>query len=99
MKSLIRPNLPLKETLLPVLEDVLYSGSINEGELVYEFENGLCDYLNTPNLLAVSSGSAAIDIALILAGIVPGDEVISTSLTAEPTNTCLTARGATVCRY
>jgi perosamine synthetase len=96
MKSLIRPNLPLKETLLPVLEDVLYSGSINEGELVYEFENGLCDYLNTPNLLAVSSGSAAIDIAFILAGIVPGDEVISTSLTAEPTNTCLTARGATV---
>lgn len=96
MISLIKPNLPLKEALLPALENVVYSGAINEGKLVYEFEDRLRDYLNIENLLALSSGSAAIDIALILAGIEVGDEVISTSLTAEPTNTCITARGATV---
>lgn len=96
MLELLKPNLPSKKVLLANLEEILFNYPLNEGEFVYQFENDLKDYLNVPNLLAVNSGSAAIDIALFLAGIEPGDEVISTSLTAEPTNTCITARGGTV---
>ena len=96
MVTLLRPNLPSKKVLLSNLEEVFFNHPLNEGEFVYQFENDLKGYLNVPNLLAVNSGSAAIDIALVLAGIEPGDEVISTSLTAEPTNTCITARGGTV---
>ncbi|GIR96776.1 hypothetical protein CM15mP99_4110 [bacterium] len=46
------------------------------------------------NSIAVSSGTSAIHIALILAGIKQGDEVISTSMTAEPTNTAILQSGA-----
>ena len=48
--------------------------------------------------LSLNSGTAALHIALILAGVKPGDEVISTPLTAEPTNVAIKMVGANI-RY
>ncbi len=44
----------------------------------------------------MNSGTAALHIALILAGVGQGDEVISTALTAEPTNVAIKMVGAKV---
>jgi len=94
MIPLVKPFIPDRDILMPKLEKILYSGYIAEGEAVAEFENKLSELIGNPYCLAVNSGTAALHIALILAGAGPGDEVISTALTAEPTNTTIAVTGA-----
>ena len=79
---------------MPRLEAVLYSGQIGEGEVVKKFEAEFGSYIGNPNALSFSSGTAALHTALILAGVKPGDEVISTAMTAEPTNMAVLHAGA-----
>lgn len=86
MIPLIKPFLPQREKLIPRLEQILYSGYIAEGEAVVEFEQKLSLLLGNPYCVTLNSGTAALHLALILIGVKPGDEVISTALTAEPTN-------------
>ncbi|MFA1560862.1 DegT/DnrJ/EryC1/StrS family aminotransferase [Aliivibrio fischeri] len=96
MIPLIRTFMPPKDELMPELEKVLYSGYINQGVVVDDFEKELATYLGNSNCLTVNSGTAALHIALILAGVKEGDEVISTALTAEPTNTVIKQTGAKI---
>lgn len=93
---LTKPYLPSKEKLMPRLEEILYSGYIAEGETVAKFESELSNLLENPYCLTVNSGTAALHISLLLIGVGPGDEVISTALTAEPTNTTIALTGAKV---
>ncbi len=85
--------MPPRERLIPSLEDVLYSGMIAEGELVYRFESEFANTFHLPLAIATSSGTGALHMALLLAGVTPGDEVITTSMTAEPTNTVIVQSG------
>lgn len=94
MIPLVKVGLPPKEILMPMLEDVLYSGMIGEGEFVQKFEQDFAAAFGLPNALALSSGTAALHAALTLAGVTAGDEVVSTAMTAEPTNTVITQIGA-----
>jgi len=93
---LFKVYLPPEEILMPRLRDVLYSGQISEGEQVYEFENKFSSYVGLPNILSFYSGTAALHTALILAGVQPGDEVISTPMTAEPTNMAILHAGGKI---
>jgi len=95
MLPLVKVSMPPRETLMPALESVLYGGMIAEGEHVYRFEAEFAATFGLPNALATSSGTGALHIALLLAGVQPGDEVITTSMTAEPTNTTILQVGAT----
>ena len=81
---------------MPELEKILYSGYIAEGQPVYDFEDKFKDYIGNPYLLALHSGTDALHLSFILAGIKPGDEVISTPMTAEPTNTSIAMVGGKV---
>lgn len=96
MIPLVKPFVPLKSVLMPALEEIIYSGYISEGEAVYKFENELGSLIGNPYCLSVNSGTAALHIALNLIGVGSGDEVISTALTAEPTNTTILLTGASV---
>ncbi len=96
MIPLIKTLLPEKEILLPRLEEALYSGYIAQGEVVDNFEKEFSKFIGVKNCLSVNSGSSALHIALILAGVQPGDEVISTVITAEPTNTVISQTGAKI---
>lgn len=96
MIPLVKPYMPSKELLMPKLEEILYSGYISEGETVLEFEKKLSILIGNPYCLTLNSGTAALHIALLLIGIKPDDEVISTALTAEPTNTTIALTGAKV---
>lgn len=89
MIPLVKPFLPPKEVLMPKLEEILYSGYIAQGEKVEQFEGKLSEYFLSPNILSVNSGTAALHLALHIIGLSEGDEVISTPLTAEPTNTTI----------
>lgn len=95
MIPLVKVGLPEKNILLPAIEEVLYSGMIAEGEYVYKFEEKFKDVFNLEGtVLGMSSGTAALHTALLLCGLKPGDEVITTSMTAEPTNLSILYTGA-----
>lgn len=91
---LVKVAMPPREALLPALESVLYSGMISEGEFVYRFEDVFAKMFRLNNVLATSSGTAALHLAMLLAGVDAGEEVITTSMTAEPTNTTILQMGA-----
>ena len=92
---LVKVAMPPREHLMPQLENVLYGGMIGEGQQVYDFESRFARHFGLNNALAVSSGTAALHIALLLAGAGQGSEVVTTSMTAEPTNTTILNCGAT----
>ncbi len=98
MIPLVKTIIPPKEILIPELEKVLYSGYVAQGEQVELFERAFEKYIGNGNSLSLNSGTAALHIALILAGVKDGDEVISTALTAEPTNVAIKMCGAKI-RY
>lgn len=96
MLPLVKTSIPDKEILMPKLEEVLYSGYVAQGEVVEQFEQAFEDYIGEGYTLSLNSGTAALHIALLLAGVKPGSEVISTALTAEPTNVAIKMTGATI---
>lgn len=98
MIPLIKTLMPPREMLIAKLEDVLYSGYIAQGEQVDLFEKKFNEFIGGGYSLSLNSGTAALHIALILAGVTKDDEVISTALTAEPTNVAIKMVGAKI-RY
>ncbi len=81
---------------MPKLEEILYSGYIAQGDVVEIFERKFEEFIGSGYTLSLNSGTAALHIALILAGVKQGDEVISTAMTAEPTNVAIKMVGAKV---
>jgi dTDP-4-amino-4,6-dideoxygalactose transaminase len=87
-----RPTLD-DETILAVA-DVLRSGWITSGPQVQEFESALSRYLAGRPVRTVTSGTAALEIALLAAGIGPGDEVIVPAMTFVATANVVLRVGA-----
>ena len=96
MIPLVKPYIAPPQKMMPAIKKILYSGYIAEGEAVYQFEKEFGDYIGNPNILALNSGTAALHIALLLLNVGKGDEIISTAMTAEPTNTTIAITGAKV---
>ncbi len=96
MIPLVKPYIAPSKELMPEIEKILYSGYIAEGEAVYHFEDMLGQFLGNQRVLALNSGTAALHIALTILDIGEGDEVISTPMTAEPTNTTIALTGAKI---
>lgn len=64
---------------------VLRSGWIGLGPKTAAFERAFAEYLGVPSAVAVNSGTAALHLACIAAGVRPGDEVIVPALTFAST--------------
>ncbi|MCX6800087.1 MAG: DegT/DnrJ/EryC1/StrS family aminotransferase [Candidatus Falkowbacteria bacterium] len=84
----------MPEDVMEPLKEVLLSGFIGQGSKVNEFENALAEKLGTKNVLTVNSGTSGLHLALRLAGVGYGDEVITTALTCTATNWPILANGA-----
>ncbi len=75
----------------------LESGWITTGPRVKRFEQDLAAYLGAPHVLALSSATAGLHLALLALDLQPGDEVITTPLTFAATlNTIVLAGGRPV---
>lgn len=86
----------MPETVMTSLQATLFSGYIGEGPRTAQFERELGEWLGVPTVVAVNSGTAALHLALRLAGVGPGDEVISTPQTCVATHTPILSLGARV---
>ncbi|MFD3503138.1 DegT/DnrJ/EryC1/StrS family aminotransferase [Streptomyces sp. NPDC058678] len=71
------------------------SGQYGHGAVTEEFERRVADFLGIPDAVAVASGTAALHLALIVAGVGPGDEVIVPSMTFCATVQAILAVGGT----
>ncbi len=59
----------------------LESGSLAQGGRVRELEEAFAAFVGVPHAVATSSGTTALHLALLAAGVQPGDEVISVPFT------------------
>jgi perosamine synthetase len=75
---------------------VLFSGQLAEGPQVKLFEQEFADKFNLKNVVALNSGTTALELAYELAGIGKGDEVITPVLTCTATNIPLVRRKAKI---
>jgi dTDP-4-amino-4,6-dideoxygalactose transaminase len=71
----------ISEVDVEAVLDCYRSGWLTMGPRIQEFEQGFAEMVGARHALAVSSGSAAIHLALLGAGVGPGDEVIVPALT------------------
>jgi dTDP-4-amino-4,6-dideoxygalactose transaminase len=87
-----RPSID-EETIAGVA-DVLRSGWITSGPQVKAFEQAISTYCGGRPARAYNSGTAALEVALRIAGIGPGDEVITTPLSWVSTASVILQVGA-----
>ena len=99
MRTIRKDFLPLSRPTLGEEEiqevvDTLRSGWITTGPKVGRFEQCFLDYLQVPEAIAVSSGTAGLHLALLGAGIGAGDEVVTTAMTFAATANAIALTGA-----
>ena len=87
-----RPSID-EETIAGVAE-VLRSGWITSGPCVKQLEQELSQYFGGRPVRAMSSATGALEIALSVAGVQPGDEVITTPLSWVATANVIVRAGA-----
>ena len=87
-----RPSID-EETIAGVAE-VLRSGWITSGPSVLQLEQELSQYFGGRAVRAMSSATGALEIALAVAGVQPGDEVITTPLSWVATANVILRAGA-----
>ena len=80
---LARPD--VGEVELAAIAEVLESGQLTMGPQVAAFERGVAEAVGTADAVAVSTGTAALHLALLALGIGPGDEVIVPAYTFPAT--------------
>jgi perosamine synthetase len=90
---LSRPWIDEREEEL-VLE-VLRSGRLSLGPWIDRFEQELAERVGAPYAAAVSSGTAGLHLLCRIAGLGPGDEVITSTLSFVSSANCFILEGAT----
>jgi dTDP-4-amino-4,6-dideoxygalactose transaminase len=84
----------LGDTEARAAQDVILSGWLMQGPRVAEFERRVADYCAVAHAVAVSSCTTALQLALQVLGICPGDEVICPSLSFIATANSIRHAGA-----
>jgi dTDP-4-amino-4,6-dideoxygalactose transaminase len=85
----------LRDEVLPALEEAAESAAFILGPRVAEFEDAFAEYVGSRHCIAVNSGTSALHLALIAAGVGPGDEVITVPMTFIATSWAISYCGAT----
>lgn len=83
--DLVTPMLPVKDQILADFERILMSGHYILGQEVAALEKEMAAQCGVADAVGVASGSEALYLALAMAGVRPGTEVITTPYTFEAT--------------
>ena len=84
----------IREELIAALTDVADSTRYVLGPAVADFEQEFATYMGAEHCVAVNSGTSALHLALIAAGVEAGDEVITVPMTFVATTWAITYVGA-----
>jgi dTDP-4-amino-4,6-dideoxygalactose transaminase len=79
---------------LQAVGEVLASGMLVQGPRVATFESAVAEYLGVEHVVAVSSGTAALHLSLLAAGVGPGDIVVTTAYSWPATANVIELCGA-----
>jgi perosamine synthetase len=71
----------LDEDDIQAVVDVLRGGLLTQGPAVEAFENAVADYVGVKYAVAVSSGTAALHLAALAAGVGPGSTLVTSPIT------------------
>lgn len=93
MIPLYKPYMPQE---LPEMENILHSGALAYGKWGREFESKLRKFVGVDTLLTTNSFAMAIQIALTVLDLKPGDEVISSPMSCLASNQPLNTFGLKV---
>jgi dTDP-4-amino-4,6-dideoxygalactose transaminase len=74
-------DIAMSEQDVQAVLDCLESGWLTMGPRTQAFEEALAAYVGSPHAVTVSSGTAALHLACLAAGVGPGDEVIAPAFT------------------
>ena len=101
MSDIVVPFVDLQrayEALRPEIDnrirEVSSSGNYILGDCVAAFEQAAAEYLGVKHTIAVASGTDALHLAIVAAGIGPGHEVITTPFTFAATAEAIEYSGA-----
>src|SRR3954447_9715122 len=83
------------EEEIAAVAETMRSGWLTTGPRAAELERRTAEYFGAEHVLAVSSATAAMHLALVALGIGPGDEVITTPVTWPATANVIVHTGAT----
>jgi dTDP-4-amino-4,6-dideoxygalactose transaminase len=84
----------IRDEVLEALREVAESASYVLGPKVAEFEEAFAGYVGAKHCVGVNSGTSALHLALICAGVQPGDEVITVPMTFIATSWAISYVGA-----
>ncbi len=93
--DLNRLNEPIRAEMLEAVAALVDSGAFVNGPAVASFEQAFATYCRTADAVGVASGLDALRLALLAAGIRPGDEVIVPAQTFVATLEAVTQAGGT----
>jgi dTDP-4-amino-4,6-dideoxygalactose transaminase len=92
---LVFGNPHIEEDEINEVVDCLRSGWISTGPRVAQFEELFKNYIGSKHALALNSCTAGLHLSMIVAGLKPGDEVITTPMTFAATANAILHTGAT----
>jgi dTDP-4-amino-4,6-dideoxygalactose transaminase len=85
----------LRDEMARALQEVADSGTYVLGPKVKAFEDDFAVFVGAKHCVGVNSGTSALHLALICAGVRPGDEVITVPMTFIATSWAVSYAGAT----
>lgn len=94
--DLVTPHTELEEELLDVVRKALRSAHFVGGEAVESFEQDFAAFCGTQHAIGVGSGTDALRLALIAAGVGEGDTVVTVPNTFIATSEAISQTGANV---
>ena len=93
-EDLTRQYMQIEAEIHAAIDRVLPSGKYTLGPVLEEFEHQYASYCGAPHVIGISSGTAALQLALAAMGIGPGDEVITQANTYVATAFAISYLGA-----
>jgi dTDP-4-amino-4,6-dideoxygalactose transaminase len=83
------------EEEIEAVAETLRSGWLTSGPRTEELERRFAEYVGARHAIALASGTAAMHLSLVAAGVGPGDEVVTTPITWPATANVIVHCGAT----
>jgi dTDP-4-amino-4,6-dideoxygalactose transaminase len=92
--DLVTVHRELREELRSVFETALDTAGFIGGPVVQEFEREFSEFCESPFCVGMASGTDALRLALVSAGVQPGDTVVTVPLTFIATTEAISQAGA-----